>query len=76
MAHNRIEARQFKLSSDPLFLEKTRDIVALYLSPPGEALVLRADKKCQMQALERTLPKLTAKQRIATAREDRLTRQE
>jgi transposase len=44
----------FKLSSDPFFVEKVRDIVGLYLSPPSNALVLCVDEKSQCQALERT----------------------
>ena len=41
----------FKLSSDPLFVDKVRDIVGLYLSPPNRALVLSVDEKSQIQAL-------------------------
>jgi transposase len=48
----------FKLSSDPLFVEKVRDIVALYLSPPERAIVLCVDEKSQVQALDRTQPLL------------------
>jgi transposase len=48
----------FKLSSDPLFVEKVRDIVGLYLNPPDRALVLCVDEKSQMQALDRTQPLL------------------
>ena len=44
----------FKLSSDPLFVEKVRDIVGLYLSPPDRAIVLCVDEKTQVQALDRT----------------------
>src|SRR5437867_11495486 len=44
----------FKLSKDPLFIEKVRDIVGLYLNPPDKALVLCADEKSQVQALDRT----------------------
>ena len=46
----------FKLSSDPLFVDKTRDIVGLYLDPPAKALVLCVDEKSQIQALDRTQP--------------------
>jgi len=46
----------FKLSSDPLFVEKVRDIVGLYLDPPLKALVLCVDEKSQIQALDRTQP--------------------
>lgn len=48
----------FKLSTDPLFIEKVRDIVGLYLHPPDKALVLCADEKSQIQALDRTQPLL------------------
>jgi transposase len=48
----------FKLSRDPLFIEKVRDIVGLYLKPPDRALVLCVDEKAQIQALDRTQPLL------------------
>ena len=48
----------FKLSTDPLFVEKVRDIVGLYLAPPERALVLCVDEKSQIQALDRTQPLL------------------
>jgi transposase len=48
----------FKLSTDPLFVEKVRDVVGLYLSPPDKALVLCVDEKSQVQALDRTQPLL------------------
>src|SRR6187431_194695 len=48
----------FKLSSDPLFVEKVRDIVGLYLDPPMKAMVLCVDEKSQIQALDRTQPLL------------------
>lgn len=48
----------FKLSRDPLFIDKVRDIVGLYLNPPDRALVLCVDEKSQIQALERTAPLL------------------
>ena len=48
----------FKLSSDPLFVEKVRDIVGLYLDPAERALVLCVDEKSQIQALDRTQPLL------------------
>src|SRR5271170_1014599 len=48
----------FKLSRDPLFIEKVRDIVGLYLAPPDRALVLCVDEKSQIQALDRTAPLL------------------
>src|SRR3989454_12505356 len=46
----------FKLSKDPLFIEKVRDIVGLYLDPPDKALVLCVDEKSQIQALDRSQP--------------------
>ncbi len=49
-------AETFKLSTDPLFAEKVRDIVGLYLAPPDRALVLCVDEKGQVQALDRTQP--------------------
>lgn len=48
----------FKLSNDPFFIEKVRDIVGLYLNPPDKALVLCVDEKSQVQALERSQPML------------------
>lgn len=51
-------AETFKLSNDPFFVEKVRDIVGLYMSPPDRALVLCVDEKSQMQAIERTQPLL------------------
>jgi transposase len=48
----------FQLSTDPLFIEKVRDIVGLYLQPPERAVVLCVDEKTQVQALERTQPML------------------
>jgi len=48
----------FKLSNDPLFVDKVRDIVGLYMDPPDKALVLCVDEKSQIQALERTQPLL------------------
>jgi transposase len=50
--------KSFKLSPDPFFVEKVRDIVGLYLNPPDHALVLCVDEKSQIQALERTQPNL------------------
>jgi putative transposase len=46
--------KHFKISTDPFFVEKVRDIVGLYLNPPDHALVLCVDEKSQIQALERT----------------------
>jgi len=51
----------FKLSKDPNFVEKLRDIVGLYLSPPEHAIVLSCDEKSQVQALDRTQPGLPMK---------------
>ena len=48
----------FKLSADPQFVEKVRDIVGLYLCPPDHAIVLSMDEKSQVQALDRTRPLL------------------
>ncbi len=53
---HRVES--FKLSSDPEFIDKMRDIVGLYLDPPDRALVLCIDEKSQIQALDRTQPML------------------
>ena len=50
--------RHFKLSTDPFFVEKVRDIVGLYLNPPDNAMVLCVDEKSQIQALDRTQPLL------------------
>jgi transposase len=46
----------FKLSADPFFVEKVRDVVGLYLNPPDRAVVLSVDEKSQVQALDRTQP--------------------
>lgn len=54
-------SRTFKLSNDPRFVEKLVDIVGLYLDPPEHALVLCADEKSQIQALDRTQPGLPMK---------------
>jgi transposase len=48
----------FKLSTDPFFVEKVRDVVGLYLDPPERAVVLCVDEKSQVQALDRTQPTL------------------
>ena len=53
--------RTFKLSNDPEFVEKLEDIVGLYLNPPEHAIVLCADEKSQIQALDRTQPSLPMK---------------
>jgi transposase len=62
-------ADTFKLSTDPYFVEKVRDVVGLYLSPPERAVVLWIDEKPQVQALERTQPVLP----MAPARTERGT---
>ena len=51
-------AETFKLSTDPFFVEKVRDVVGLYLTPPERAIVLCVDEKSQVQALDRTQPLL------------------
>jgi transposase len=53
--------KTFKLSRDPRFVDKLRDVVGLYMNPPEKALVLCVDEKCQIQALERTQPGLPMK---------------
>ena len=53
---HRIE--DFKLSTDPQFIDKVRDVVGLYLNPPDAAVVLCVDEKTQVQALDRTAPML------------------
>ena len=52
------QTESFKLSPDPQFIEKVRDIVGLYLNPPDAAVVLCVDEKSQIQALDRTAPVL------------------
>ena len=52
------KAEAFKLSTDPFFIEKVRDVVGLYLNPPERAIVLSVDEKSQVQALDRTQPLL------------------
>ncbi|GLW19923.1 hypothetical protein Stsp01_66660 [Streptomyces sp. NBRC 13847] len=51
-------SQTFKLSTDPLFIDKVRDVVGLYLDPPEKALVLCVDEKSQIQALDRSQPVL------------------
>ena len=53
--------RTFKLSNDPKFAEKLKDIVGLYVDPPAHAVVLSVDEKSQIQALDRTQPGLPMK---------------
>jgi transposase len=50
--------KHFKISTDPFFVEKVRDIIGLYLNPPDHAVVLCVDEKSQIQALDRTAPLL------------------
>src|SRR5262245_55563047 len=52
------KAETFKLSTDPYFVEKIRDVVGLYMNPPEHAIVLSIDEKSQVQALDRTQPLL------------------
>jgi transposase len=56
LAPHRVE--QWKLSKDPLFIEKVRDVVGIYLDPPERAVVLCVDEKSQIQALDRSAPTL------------------
>ncbi len=53
--------RHFKLSTDPEFIAKLRDVVGLYVDPPAHAIVLSVDEKSQIQALDRTQPGLPLK---------------
>ena len=63
--------RQFKLSNDPLFVDKLRDVVGLYVDPPAHAIVLSVDEKSQIQALDRTQPGLPMKKgRLGTMTHD------
>src|ERR671912_529764 len=63
--------RTFKLSTDPAFVPKLRDVVGLYLHPPAHAIVLSVDEKSQIQALDRTQPGLPMREgRPATATHD------
>src|SRR4051812_42580927 len=63
--------RTFKLSKDPEFIAKLRDIVGLYMSPPAHAVVLSVDEKSQIQALDRTQPGLPMKEgQFATVTHD------
>ncbi len=66
LAPHRVE--HFKLSNDPQFIAKVRDIVGLYLNPPERALVLCADEKAQIQALDRTQPILPLRPGMAERR--------
>ena len=63
--------RQFKLSNDPKFVDKLRDVVGLYVDPPAHAIVLSVDEKSQIQALDRTQPGLPMKKgRLGTMTHD------
>jgi hypothetical protein len=63
--------RQFKLSNDPQFVDKLRDVVGLYVDPPAHAIVLSVDEKSQIQALDRTQPGLPMKKgRLGTMTHD------
>lgn len=63
--------RQFKLSNDPKFVDKLRDVVGLYVDPPTHAIVLSVDEKSQIQALDRTQPGLPLKKgRLGTMTHD------
>ena len=63
--------RQFKLSNDPDFVDKLRDVVGLYVDPPAHAIVLSVDEKSQIQALDRTQPGLPLKKgRLGTITHD------
>jgi transposase len=63
--------RQFKLSNDPQFIAKLRDVVGLYVDPPAHAIVLSVDEKSQIQALDRTQPGLPLKKgRLGTMTHD------
>ena len=63
--------RTFKLSNDPQFAAKVRDIVGLYVDPPAHAVVLSVDEKSQIQALDRTQPGLPMKKgRLGTMTHD------
>ena len=62
----------WKLSKDPLFIDKVRDVVGLYLDPPERAVVLCVDEKSQIQALDRTAPILPMLPGTPRARDARL----
>jgi hypothetical protein len=61
------QVQQFKLSNDPKFIDKLRDVVGLYVNPPAHAIVLSVDEKSQIQALDRAQPGLPMK-KVAPAR--------
>jgi transposase len=62
------QTEDFKLSPDPLFIDKVRDVVGLYLNPPDAAVVLCVDEKTQVQALDRTAPVLPLMPGVAERR--------
>ena len=63
--------RQFKLSNDPNFVDKLRDVVGLYVDPPAHAIILSVDEKSQIQALDRSQPGLPMKKgRLGTMTHD------
>ena len=62
----------FKLSNDPKFADKLRDVVGLYIDPPAHAVVLSLDEKSQIQALDRTQPGLPMKKGRAGDHDPRL----
>jgi transposase len=63
--------KHFKLSTDPRFVDKLRDIVGLYIDPPAHAVVLSVDEKSQIQAIDRTQPGLPMKKgRVGTMTHD------
>jgi transposase len=64
----------FKFSKDPRFVEKLRDVVGLYLNPPGRALVLSVDEKSQIQALDRSQPLLPLRPGIPARQTRRVLR--
>lgn len=66
LKHHLIDS--FKLSSDPQFVEKVKDVVGLYCNPPEDALVLCVDEKTQIQALDRTAPVLPLRPGLAERR--------
>ena len=57
-------SESFQLSTDPFFIEKVRDVVGLYMSPPENAIILSVDEKSQIQALERSQPVLPMRQGV------------
>lgn len=62
------QVETFKLSTDPLFIEKVRDVVGLYMNPPANALVFAVDEKSQCQALDRMQPVLPLAPGVAERR--------